>query len=176
MKTLLNIVLMQAAWFACVLGAANGLPWLGVIVAVAVSAWHLATATRPRSEAMLLGASLVIGFLFDSALATASSISFASGVIVKGLTTVWMLGLWLSFATVLTSSLRWLLSRPPLAILFGAIGGPMAYWSGAKLGAITLGPTPGSVIAIGVCWALAMGIFILLTRHVSRVSALELPT
>jgi hypothetical protein len=36
-----NFVAFQTGWFACVLGAANGMPWLGVIVAVLVVGWHV---------------------------------------------------------------------------------------------------------------------------------------
>lgn len=42
MFTVHNIVAYQAAWFACVLGAAYGMPWIGAAVCLAVVAAHLA--------------------------------------------------------------------------------------------------------------------------------------
>jgi hypothetical protein len=33
-QVVINFVLIQAAWFACVLGAARGMPWLGVFATV----------------------------------------------------------------------------------------------------------------------------------------------
>ena len=39
---LFNFVAYQLAWFACVLGAAHDLAWVGAVFAVAVAALHLA--------------------------------------------------------------------------------------------------------------------------------------
>ena len=165
MKKLLNFALMQGCWFACVLGAANGIPWLGVGVAAVVAAMHLLMTTNRAVEAKLLGASLLLGFAIDSTLASTGVITFRSGAMITGITTPWMLGLWLGFATSLTSSLRALIERPAIAIVFGAIGGPLAYWSGAKLGALAVGSIPISLIAIGACWAIAMTCFSILVRR-----------
>ncbi len=38
MRLLLNFAAFQIGWFACVLGAANGFPWLGPVVVAAVVA------------------------------------------------------------------------------------------------------------------------------------------
>ncbi len=45
MKLMLNFVAFQLGWFACVLGAANALPWLGPVVVATVVSLHLATST-----------------------------------------------------------------------------------------------------------------------------------
>jgi len=46
MRLALNVLLFQAGWFACVLGAAQGLPWIGLLAAVAIVA-----GTSPRRPA-----------------------------------------------------------------------------------------------------------------------------
>jgi hypothetical protein len=168
MATVLNIVLMQLNWFACVLGAAHGLPWVGVASSLALATWHLARAGDVRVEARLMAAALVLGLLIDSALAAGGFVVFVSGVVLPSLTTPWMLGLWLGFATTLNASLSWLLARPTLAILFGIVGAPVAYWCGARLGAIELGPAIQSLIAIGIAWGVAMAVFALLARSQRR--------
>jgi hypothetical protein len=164
---LINMVLMQLSWFACVLGAAHHVDWIGISSAMAISAWHVWRAAQPRLEVILLLTALALGFIIDSTLASNGLIMFASGVVLPGFTTLWMLGLWLGFATTLNSSLQWLFKRSWLAIVFGAIGGPTAYWSGVKLGALTLGPITLSLCAIGACWAIAMGCFVLLIKRLS---------
>jgi hypothetical protein len=74
-----------------------------------------------------------------------------------------MVSLWMAFATTLNHSLRWLASRPWVAALAGAIGGPLAYLAGAKLGALTLAaPTPALILIAGL-WAVAMGLLSLLS-------------
>ncbi|HYM35158.1 MAG TPA: DUF2878 domain-containing protein [Steroidobacteraceae bacterium] len=170
MNSLINIVLMQLNWFACVLGAAKQMPWLGVGVSIAVASWHLLRCAQPWREIQLMLAAVILGFALDSALTTAGVISFTAGTLITGFTTPWMLGLWLGFATTLNSSLRWLMSRPAIAVLFGAIGGPLAYWSGAKLGAITLTNTISSVIFISLEWALGMAALVLVVRFVEHQS------
>jgi hypothetical protein len=162
---LLNMVLMQLSWFACVLGAAHHVGWIGAGSAVLISSWHVWRASQRRIEVMLLLTALVLGLVIDSSLASGGLLKFTSGVLVPGFTTLWMLGLWLGFATTLNSSLQWLMTRPLVAIMFGAMGGPAAYWSGVKLGALSLGPVTLSLVAISVCWAIAMACFVLVIKR-----------
>ena len=168
MATLINIALMQVSWFACVLGAANDLPWTGVLVSLAVVAWHLLRTAQPRRETTVLLSALVVGFALDSALASSGLMTFKSGTLIAGLTTPWMLSLWLGFATTLNASLRWLMTRPLFAVLFGAGGGPLAYWSGAKLGAIGLNNAALGLLCIGLGWASAMWFFVLLAKRIGH--------
>jgi hypothetical protein len=164
MPILLNIAAYQVAWFACVLGAANQLPWIGTSVAIAVVALHLVFTAQRCFELQVVIAAAVIGFILDSALASSGLVSFTSGVWINGLTPHWMLGLWITFATTLSVSMRWLVTRPVLAIAFGAVGGPIAYVAGTKLGAMTL-HSDAAPIAIGATWAVAMW---LLSRLAAR--------
>jgi len=71
--------------------------------------------------------------------------------------TVWMVALWVLQAAVLGGVMSWLQSRFGLAAVAGAIGGPLAYLAGARMGAAVLGPSHAAALAaIGVQWALAM--------------------
>jgi len=161
MFRLLNFVAYQLAWFACVLGAAHHLASAGAAFAIAVTAVHLAL-RRDASELRLVACAAAIGFLVDSALVRAHFVEFASASL-DGWAPFWMVSLWMAFATTLNHSLRWLTSRPWVATLSGAIGGPLAYLAGAKLGAMTLAsPVPAMLLIAGL-WAVAMGILSLLT-------------
>ncbi len=66
-----------------------------------------------------------------------------------------MLSLWAAFATTLNHSLRWVMHRPLVATLLGAIGGPLAYLAGAKLGALHLPSLQTALPLIGVAWGIA---------------------
>lgn len=48
------------------------------------------------------------------------------------------------------------LGRPRRAVVFGAIGGPVAYEIGARLGAVTLGPHTATLAALGLVWSVAV--------------------
>jgi hypothetical protein len=50
---IVNFVGFQSGWFACVLGAAAGCPWLGLVVVAGVVALHLAL-RRPRGPELRL--------------------------------------------------------------------------------------------------------------------------
>ena len=67
-----------------------------------------------------------------------------------------MLSLWAAFATTLNHSLRWVARRPLIATLLGAIGGPLAYLAGAKLGAMHIAVPQTAIPVIGVAWGIAM--------------------
>ncbi|NIR29657.1 MAG: DUF2878 domain-containing protein, partial [Gammaproteobacteria bacterium] len=50
----------------------------------------------------------------------------------------------------------------------GAIGGPLAYWGGERLGALVLTSTFGSLTAIGLAWLTAMLVLLSVVRRVER--------
>lgn len=149
----LNIVLFQIGWFACVLGAAHGYAWAGALAALAIVAWHVARAGNPRREAALVAFAAALGVVFESLLVQSGWIRFGTGVWVEGAATYWMVALWALFATTLNVSLRALRARAWLAALLGAIGGPLAYYAGARLGALEFVATGAGLAAIGAGWA-----------------------
>jgi hypothetical protein len=148
-----NILLFQAGWFACVLGAAQGLPWIGVLAAAGVIGWHLWRATEPRREVGLIAAALALGLLFETLLVQSGWVHFEAGMLVEGAAPYWMVALWAIFATTLNVSLRALRPRLWLAAALGAIGGPAAYYSGAQLGALEFAAAGAALTAIAAGWA-----------------------
>jgi hypothetical protein len=153
MAFVLNVLLFQIGWFACVLGAANGFAWQGALVALAIVAWHVARAGDPRRELALVALGASLGALFETLLVQSGWIRFGAGVLVEGAATYWMVALWALFATTLNVSLRSLRGRTWVGALLGAIGGPMAYYAGARLGALEFVATGAGLAAIGAGWA-----------------------
>jgi hypothetical protein len=80
-----------------------------------------------------------------------------------------MLSLWLAFATTLNHSLRWLTCRPVAAALAGALGGPLAYLAGAKLGALTLATPAITLPFIAMLWTLAMVTFSMIVMRAAHL-------
>ena len=86
-----------------------------------------------------------------------------------------MLALWVAFATTLNHSLRWLMRRPIVAALAGAVFGPVAYLAGEKLGALSL-PAPAIALPmLAAAWCVAMGLFALVLRPAREPAAQRLP-
>jgi len=151
-KMLLNAALFQVAWFAAVLGAAWEKAWLGPLVLLPVLAVNLLMATDRRGELQLWAVAGVLGLLFDTALIAAGVFAPRRELFPHPFSPPWMIGLWLNFAATLNQSLGWLHGRPLLAALFGAVGGPLAYYGGARLGATEALPGVAGMVLLAIGW------------------------
>ena len=177
MNLAVNFVAFQLGWFACVLGAANGLPWAGPLVVLAVVALHLARVRRPLPELCLVGLAMALGLLVDSLLLATGWLSYPAGLWLSGpwgsyLAPYWIIAMWALFATTLNVSMGWLRGRPVLAALMGAIGGPLSYLAGEKLGGIELTAPVAALSALAFAWAVAMP---LLMRAAVRLDGVRDP-
>lgn len=164
---IVNFVLFQLAWFACVLGAAQGHPWFGPLTVAAVVAYHLARARRPGPELALLAVAAAIGLLFDSALVATGWLSYPSGQWHPMLAPYWIVSMWVAFATTLNLSLNWLKGRPALSVAFGAIGGPMAYLAGAALGGVSFVEQVPALAALALGWAILTPLLVSLSARLN---------
>lgn len=161
-RKLVNFVMFQLGWFVCVLSGAHGVQWAAVLVIGAMLAVHFAFLSEDRRvDGMTLAVAGVLGSLADSAVAAAGFIRFASPWPIAWLEPLWMALLWLNFSTTLNASLSWLRGRYVLAALLGAVGGPLAYFGGVKLGAIEIAQNP--LLAYGLvalAWAAVMPVLL----------------
>jgi Protein of unknown function (DUF2878) len=130
-----------------------------------IVAWHLARAARARPELALVVMAVLLGALFETLLVQTGLLRFENGVLIEGTAPYWMVTLWAIFATTLNVSLRWLRARTALAALFGAIGGPAAYFAGAKLGALELAATVTAPAAIAAGWAILTPLLLRVARR-----------
>ena len=162
---LLNLIAFQIGWFACVLGGAHGWPWLGVLVTAAAITLHLYRAARPRTEAVLIGLSGLLGFVADSLLTGMGLLRFPFGQFHANLAPYWMVAMWMLFATTFNVALGWLKPRLGLAALLGMIAGPLAYQGGAKLGAVSFANPLASLLAVAGVWTLAMPLLLVIASR-----------
>jgi hypothetical protein len=162
---LTNIIGFQAGWFACVLGAARGWWWLGPLLVAAIAGAWLLVAPRPRGLAVLLALTGIVGLCWDSALALLGLIAYRPGPLSPPLAPLWILAMWVLFATTLQVSLRWLRGRWWLAALLGALLAPLAYVGGAHLGALQLLQPQVALLAQAAGWALLLPALVALARR-----------
>jgi len=167
---LVNFVLFQLGWFACVIGAGRGFPMSGTAVALLIVAVHVLRAARPVDEMKLIGVALAIGLVWDSALASSGWIRFTSGVLVDGVAPPWILALWSLFATTLNVSLGWLKGRIVLAALLGAVAGPLSYWAGARFGAIDFIALTPALCALAIGWAVMTPLLVAAAKRFDGIS------
>jgi Protein of unknown function (DUF2878) len=153
---LLTVAALHVGWFACVLGAARGLPFTGPLVVLCIVAVQLFR--QPRSARLLrtlIGAA-ALGVLFDGTLAMADVLQFPAHAAVGWPAPVWMIALWVNLGLAL-DDLLWLRRHPVACAVGGAVSGALSYLAGARLGAVVLGPTESTALGlVALEWAVAL--------------------
>jgi len=165
---LVNFVVFQAVWFICVYGAARGNTWIGPAAAAGLLPINLLFCPRPGAELRLWALAGLLGLLLDTALRSSGWIGFpaapgqgggaamapAGGALL--LAPIWIVTLWVAFGSLLNSSLTWLTGRPLLTVLLSAIGGPLSFWSGTRIGATSVPGGSMGYLALSIEYAVAV--------------------
>jgi hypothetical protein len=97
----------------------------------------------------------MMGFIVDSVLISQGVFLPVNHWAILGPMPIWLLALWMLFATTLNHSLRWLANRVVLQPAAGLLFAPLAYYAGYKMEALTItgsGSIYYNFIIIGVCW------------------------
>lgn len=127
MNIIVNVVTYQAVWFLCVLGETRG-----ALVGLLLLGLHLFFSPIRMLDLKMMGILLVVGLGIDGIL---HALGFFSFNVAARPIPFWLLVIWLALAILPHHSLAWLKSRFLLSAFFGALGGPLAYWAGVRLGA-----------------------------------------
>jgi len=165
MHPLINVGINQVIWFLCVLGG-NG----GVIFALPLLVVNILLSRHRQADLRLMAILLAIGTGIDGILQASGFFSFRHpGVPIP----LWLAVIWLALAALPHHSLQWMKGRPWLCALFGALGGPLAYWAGVRLDAATFHlPLIPSLALLSVIWAsLWVAVMHLAGRQVQRSEA-----
>ena len=175
MNVLINFLVFQAAWFSTVLGAAKGAPWLGPVAILVAVALHLRFTRRPGVELRLLAIAMVLGLTVDSLLLATGWIAYPNGAWLPGFAPYWIIAMWALFATTLNVSMRWLKDRYLLAAVFGAVGGPLSYLAGARLGAMNFVQAEWALLALAIAWGVSMPLLTALSSRFDGTRAAASP-
>ncbi len=167
---LANVVLAQMGWFAAVLGAAHGRPLWGMVVVVAVMAWHIAVSARPAEETRLVALVCLIGFVAETMHVALGNVGYPAGQPFAYLPPYWMIGLWGLFAIQLNVTLRWLRQREWLATVLGAIAGPASFASGVRLGGAQFIHATPALVELAITWAVLMPLLVWLSTRFDGVT------
>ena len=148
-KTLINLALFQLGWLVCVLGG-NVYAVVFTLLALLIHQWLI---LDDRREWKLIGVVVFCGCLWDIAMTQTGVIHFADAMFVG--IPLWLVCLWLLFATTFTHSLLWLRRYLWLAVPLGGVFGPLSYWIGANLTDAELRtPVIASLAIMAAGWAL----------------------
>ena len=168
-RLLANVVVFEAAWFACLLAVAHGLPVWGTAAVVAAIAWHVAISARPAMELALAGALCAIGLAAESVMVALGHVAYPAGQPVAALPPYWLVALWGEFAITLNVTLRWLKRRPWLAAALGAVFGPLSFLGGARLGAARFVDETAALVCLAMMWAVLMPLLMAVSDRLDGV-------
>ena len=129
---------------------------------------HLALTVERSLEVRLVVLATAVGAVVEMIQIAAGTYRFTSGTWTDALPPAWLLAMWAQFATTFRFSLRSVIARPVLAMLFGAAGGPIAFLAGERLGAVTLRPPLAfGLLRFSISWAMALVVFSAVVRRVT---------
>ena len=175
-KRVWNIISANIGWLACVFGAASGHHWLGLLVVGILFMIHITAIERHRIRLIfsVALASVLIGFLTDTALILLGTVEPNRWFMPAPFTTLWDLVIWANFSLTLNLSLRFLQKRPFAAAVLGAISAPGTYFAAGRLGALYFSePVFFNLVWVGVLWLLAMPCLSLTARFFYQSQTIE---
>lgn len=169
MRVAFNVVSLYAAWFGSVIAAANGQPILALAASIFVVLVNVAFSHDRFADIRLITYAALAGFALDSIVINLGLARYASPGPYALVPPLWLVAMWMAFATSLNVSLAWLKNRLRLAALLGALGGPLSYYAGARLGGMEFTePIVLSIVVLGLLWAVAFPTLLSLARRESR--------
>ncbi len=173
MNRWVNIIAYQVLWFALVVGTGYGWDWLGPVLLLAWLPWHARLTDSAEKDFRLFAVLIVVGPWLDTLFIQTGLVSYHGSAPVEGFAPYWIIAMWGTFALTLRHSMRWAWSNPMVALGFGAIGGPIAYVAGTRLGAADFGSsTSASLAGIALGWGLLISLLCLsLRRNLQGVPA-----
>ena len=146
MKALVNILIYQVIWFLAVF-AGN----IGALCGALLLPVHLLMSGKRGFDLWMMVFMLAAGLVIDGTLQHIGFYTFSSGGFPIPF---WLAVIWVGLAITPGHSLIWMRPRPVLCAIFGALGGPAAYWAGVRLGAAGFNwPLPLSLLTLAAIWA-----------------------
>ena len=153
MHKIISFVLFNGIWFSAVVGR-NDYLWLTIALVLVQVVYSQRIG---KVHWTLVARLFAVGLLLEA-------ISISLGVIdfVGGYFPLWLALLWLGFAAMAPVALDWLAKKTWLALLAGAVSGPITYITGVEFGAAAIESTVITVVTYAIVWSLMMGYFVYL--------------
>jgi hypothetical protein len=167
-KLIACIAVFEAAWFACVAGAAHGHAGWGMAAVLVSIALQLAISNRRGLDLLLMIAAVACGVAWDTALSRSHVVIYSSHLPLQAIAPAWILMLWAQLGSVLREPLSWLHPRPWLAVVLSAIGGAASYAGAARMGAVTFPEPAMAITVLAAGWGVMLPLLLWLARWLDQ--------
>jgi hypothetical protein len=154
----LNLLWFQLIWLIAVYFTQQAVYFLLFSL---LSHFYL-TPTR-RHDLWVMASVTLVGASADLLLKQAGVMFFIDGVLFP----LWLLILWAHFALALNHGMAWLTRFPfYLQAVFGGIFGPISYYAGYKMGAVSFPlPLHSTLLILAVIWFCLLPVYLLATQY-----------
>ena len=170
-KSIINIIGFYIGWWACVLGAANDLTYIGPVIMILFLSVHYYLFVSDIREIYLVLIIGTIGTITDSLLFLSGSFIYAGAYSNQILIApMWITAMWAGFSATVNHSMSWLKDKWLLMVICGVVFGPAAFFTGEKFGAIEFNL---SILLSGLVIAIVYGIAMPLIYFINRYLGLD---
>ncbi|ATZ74269.1 DUF2878 domain-containing protein [Idiomarina sp. X4] len=153
MHKIISFVLFNGIWFSAVVGRGDYL-WLTVALVLIQVVYSLRIG---NTHWTVMARLFAVGLLLEAISISLGVIDFEGGYF-----PLWLALLWLGFAAMAPVALDWLAKKTWLALIAGAVSGPVTYMTGVQFGAAAIESTLVTVVTYAAVWSLMMGYFVYL--------------
>jgi len=152
-EKLLNFLLFQSGWWACILSVKYDLELAALLFTGILTLLQLRWGSHARANLRIIAWVLPLGIALDSLLQIFMGWTFY-GWSIAYLSPFWLWMIWVLFAITLKSSMAFLNHlHPLLQACIGLVMGPISYIAGAELGAASMPSNPSGVYVLALAWA-----------------------
>ena len=166
-KITLNALLFKIGWWSCVILGSQNQANLAFVLGLCLLMIHFMYVSIHRVRDLKVIISITaVGFVIDSLLSYLGVFQFPQNAENNFFAPIWLVSLWMLFATTLEYSLRKLENKPWSSFLFGFLGGPVSYAAGRGF-EILVFPNHFyiSLLIVGLIWGLLVpGLYSILKR------------
>ena len=161
MNVLINAMLFNLVWIACVAGSAQKLLWPAITSCGLLALYQLHPKNRHPNDLILVWIGMVLGIVVDSIWVKLGYMDFTDKRPFENFAPGWIIILWVGFALTVNHSLKWLIAHPLLPAITGAIAAPITYFAGIKIGAVVYTESVVIVsIGLAIAWGMALTIMV----------------
>jgi hypothetical protein len=147
-----SAIIFNAIWLGCAAG--NNL--LAIIVTALYLPFHGWFFVQKKQEFIFIAGLALVGIVLDSFLTTIGVIEFSQRFSVGPvfITPVWLMCLWLCFATTIHHGFHWLHQRLAIAAVLSVFSVPSSYIIGARLSGSTIADPVQLFFVYACVWGL----------------------
>ena len=119
MNVIINIILFQAGWFACVISASQRFEWIAIGSIILIIVSHLYLVQNRWLESKIILSSGLTGMIVDSIMIANQVFTANHAIEIDNLAPLWLVGLWMLLGMTLNHSLAWFRNHLWLAAVAG---------------------------------------------------------